>query len=406
MREPVEKIFVEMPIPQEVLDLHAAIKVAGGRLLVVGGSVRDFWSSIEHGKPFKPKDFDLVTEMHPDQVLSILSKAKHLRGVRFREVGKAFGVVLVTYKGKDYEIATFREDAKTGDGRRPDHVTFSTIDKDAERRDLTINALYYDLEEKCIIDFFGGISDIRSKRVRFVGDVLARIHEDKLRVMRFVRFHCRVNPGRTSSVDKDTMEVIQQVKLRPEISDERIREEFIKGLESAIDIRNYLFIMDDLGLLEQCFPDLRVCTRLIQDGGLLPHGVSSVPPGREPESLLAQILRYNDPGKVREALLALKYTAQEATDVSFLMRIPQWKEEGQFVDFKKFHKRTSLKDEVIERHITLVGEPIVSEMLLAPYPTVKGEVVMAETGLQGKALGDEMLRRELENFKAWRNQAT
>ncbi len=402
MREPVEKIYVEMPVPEEVRALHNAFRSAGSRLLVVGGSVRDFWGSIEHGKPFVPKDFDLVTELHPESVVGVVSRAKHLRGVRIREVGKAFGVVLVTLNGEDFEIATFREDAKTGDGRRPDHVTFSTIDRDAERRDLTINALYYDLEEKCIIDFFGGISDIRNKRVRFVGDVMARISEDKLRVMRFARFHCRVNPGRTSSVDKDTMEVISQVKLRPEISDERIRDEFLKGLASCIDVRNFLYIMDDLGLLQQCFPGLLVCTRLIQDGGLLPHGIGSVPPGREPESLLAQILRYNDPGKVKDTLLALKYTAQEATNVAFLLRIPQWKEEGQIVEFKKLKQRTSLDNEVIERHITLAGEPIALEMLNAPYPTVRGDDVISETGLQGKALGDEILRREIENFKAWR----
>lgn len=395
MRDPIEKIFVEMPIPEEVCDLHAAIKAGGGKLLVVGGSVRDFWNSIENGKPFSPKDFDLVTELHPDQVIEVLKKAKHLHGIRFREVGKAFGVVLVTYRGQDYEIATFRKDAKTGDGRRPDHVTFSTIDEDAERRDLTINALYYDIEEKCIIDFFGGISDMRSKhgwRVRFVGDAVARIHEDKLRVMRFVRFHSRGNPGGPESVDKDTREVIQKVSLRPEISDERIRDEFLKGLESAIDVGKYLHIMEDLGLLEQTFPGLVVVSRLLEE----------IPKNRNPEALVAQILRYNEAGRVRDALLKLKYTAQEAVNVAFLLRLPQWGEEAQFVEFKKMLVRTSLDKKVIFHHANLVAEDITLEMLSAPYPTVRGDDVMAETGLDGKALGDEMLRREIENFKAWR----
>jgi tRNA nucleotidyltransferase/poly(A) polymerase len=396
MRQPVEKIYVDMPIPEEVLIFHQAIRAGGGNLLVVGGSVRDFWSSIETGKPFVPKDYDLVTELHPDRVVDAL---RVIPKVRIREVGKAFGVVLVTLKGKDFEIATFREDAKTGDGRRPDYVTFSTIDKDAERRDLTVNALYYDLEEKCIIDFFGGIGHIRNGVVAFVGDALARICEDKLRVMRFVRFHCRAN---REGIDKDTARVIQSISLRPEISDERIRDEFLKGLSSCIDVRKYIQILDNLGLLEQIFPNLNIVPRLIQDGGILPHGTSYVPPNRVPESLVAHILRYNDSERVRKALMSLKYTAQEATNVAFLLGIPKWKEEDQFVEFRRVLRRISLDQKVIQDHVVLVGSPIVFDMLRAPFPTVRGEDVIAQTGLEGKPLGDEITRREIKNFKSWR----
>lgn len=389
----VEKICVDMPLPEEVYALKQAFTDYGAKLYVVGGSVRDFWYSIEQGKPFVPKDFDLVTDLHPDKVVELLKRAIHdkkLRGdTRVREVGKSFGVILVTVNGKDFEIATFREDAKSGDGRRPDYVVFSTIDKDAERRDLTINALYYDLEEKCILDFFGGVKDIHDNRVRFVGDARERIHEDKLRIMRFARFYCRVNNDK-SNLQKDTREVIRQTALRPEISDERIRDEFLKGLASAISVRSYLGVLEDLGLLEQLFLGMHVVLKVHED--------------RSPESVMAQLLRFNDPDEVKETLLKLKYTAQESTDVSFLLRISKWQREEQFVDFKKAQRRFSLNREVIDRHVALFGDPIVLEMLEAPYPTVNGDVVMQETGLEGKALGEEMLRRELENFKTWRGQ--
>lgn len=391
--QPVEKICVDMPLPEEVLSLKKAFANFGAKLYVVGGSVRDFWRSIEFGKSFTPKDFDLVTDLHPDKVIKLLTISIHEkqlgRDVKIREVGKSFGVVLVTVNGQDFEIATFREDAKTGDGRRPDYVTFSTIDKDAERRDLTINALYYDLEEKCILDFFSGIKDINSNLVRFVGDAKERIYEDKLRIMRFARFYCRVNND-LSNLHKDTCDTIRETTLRPEISEERIRDEFLKGLSSALCVRNYLRVLSELNLLKQVFLGLDVVTEF----ELLDNMA---------ESVMANILRNNNAGKVKESLLNLKYTVQEATDVAFLLRVPEWKNENQFVDFKKAQQRSTLAASVIQKHVVAFGDPIVTEMLKASYPTVSGHLVMAETGLQGKALGEEMLRREVSTFRKSRN---
>lgn len=289
---------------------------------------------------------------------------------------------------------TFREDAKTGDGRRPDYVTFSTIDKDAERRDLTINALYYDMEAKCILDFFGGIKDIQSNTVRFVGDVRDRIHEDKLRILRFIRFHCRMN--KSEDIHHDTREVIGKTLLRPEVSDERIRDEFLKGLSSAQCVHSYVRLLHDLNLLVQVFPDLNIAYRL-------EHGDQDY----VPESIIAQILRYNNPRALtnslfktlKETLLHLRYTAQEVTNIVFLLDIRTWRQEKDFVAFKQAYKRTSLDKGTIMRHASLAYNSLAKRMLEAPYPTVRGDEVMQETGLEGKSLGEEMLRRELENFR-------
>lgn len=383
-----EKICVEMPLPKEVHSLKEIFTDFGGKLYVVGGSVRDFWYSVEKGHSFQPKDFDLVTDLHPDKVIGLIEDAVRVKKLKsctkIREVGKSFGVVLVTVGGKDYEIATFREDAKSGDGRRPDHVTFSTIDKDAERRDLTINALYYDMEEKCIIDFFGGMRDICSGKIRFVGKDEERINEDVLRILRFARFYCRSNTD-MGNLQKDTMSVIRRTWLRPRISEERIRDEFLKGLASTISVQFYLDFLSELGLLGQIFPNLKLTTNFIA-------GESCA------ESVIAQILRYNLPDEVRRSLFDLRYTAQEVADVSFLVNIPLWVADEHFVDFKKAAKRCSLAPGVIERYAFVFGDPIIRVMLKAPYPTVNGDIVMSETGLQGKALGNELLRREVQNF--------
>lgn len=405
MREPSEIIAVEMPIPDEVIKLHCAMHAAGGKLYVVGGSVRDFWRSVEKGTKFAPKDYDLVTDFHPDKVIKTLKNDKNLSKIQIREVGKSFGVVLVTINDKDFEIATFREDAKTGDGRRPDHVTFSTIDKDAERRDLTMNALYYDIEKRIIIDYFNGIADIRANRVRFVGDILSRIHEDKLRIMRFARFHCRIEGNGPEQLDKETKNIIKKTSLRPEISEERIRDEFLKGISHAADVKTFISVLEELNLLQQVFFGLKIEPKMHWDWNSVAKN--------HPESVVSQILRYNDPGKVKDSLISLKWTVQEATNVAFLLRLHDFREEKQFVEFKKGRLRTSLTDSVIKWHIgniildravrENVNITLLFDMLSAPYPTVRGEQVIEETGLSGKALGDEMIRREIENFNAYRS---
>lgn len=395
MQQPVEKLFIEIEVPDEVRFLHRAFTARNSKLYGVGGFVRDKVTSVVKGTAYKPKDFDLVTGERPGDVQDILHNAQKLPDaphMKIREVGKSFGVVLVTINDKDFEIATFREDAPTGDGRRPDYVTFSTIDKDAARRDLTVNALYYDFDEKVILDFHGGIRDLHSGYVRFVGNAHERIGEDMLRMLRFVRFHCRVNAGGPESVDKNTRDVIRQCKLRPVISEERIRDEFVKGLTSCLDLGNYLRILDDMGLLAQVFPDMKTTTD-VKD------------PFLPVEGLVAQILRYNEENlRVHNQLLKLKWTRDECEAVAFLLSLTRWKPDL-IVEFKNWRKRTKLDDAAIKGYASnYCGDlfSMICAMLEYPYPTVSSEAVMAE-GFQGVELGLELKRRESENFKEWAN---
>ena len=135
-----ERIKFDLPIPLDIQKIKDVFKKNGFKLYVVGGAVRDALL----GKT--PKDFDLATDAVPDKVEEIMSKA----GFRTLPTGKAFGVINVFTDQGEYEIATFREDI--GSGRRPDAVSFTDIEGDVKRRDLTINALFYDIDTKEIVD--------------------------------------------------------------------------------------------------------------------------------------------------------------------------------------------------------------------------------------------------------------
>lgn len=205
-------------IPESVKELHKLFQVNGKKLFVVGGAVRDFLNGE------KPKDFDLATDALPEEVQKIL------KGYKTQLQGEAFGVVVVYTEDQPMgmEIATFREDvygAKLGQTRNPD-VKFSTIEKDVQRRDLSINGLFFDLNSKEIIDLVGGISDLNNKIVRMIGDPNLRIQEDPLRIMRVMRFAFRYGfniDGSTKSA------IIENKHLLKNISRERIWEEIKKS---------------------------------------------------------------------------------------------------------------------------------------------------------------------------------
>ena len=128
-----QRIKFEIPIPSDIQEIKDVFKKNGFKLYVVGGAVRDALL----GKT--PKDYDLATDAVPDKVEEMMRKA----GFRTLPTGKAFGVINVFTDQGEYEIATLREDI--GSGRRPDAVSFTDIEGDVKRRDLTINALFYDI---------------------------------------------------------------------------------------------------------------------------------------------------------------------------------------------------------------------------------------------------------------------
>lgn len=258
----MEKLQLDIPLNSEVLQLSKIIK-----LYVVGGLVRDALFNHFHQEKFDPKDIDLATHLNPDEVISELNKHKDELRVNILEIGKSFGVIAVVFpNGNKYEIATFREewyDEETGDGRRPDFVKYSTPENDALRRDLTINSLFYSISDRTVLDYVGtGIEDVKNRIIRPVGDPYKRFHEDRLRVMRIIRFFCRYQNNFIRDVmDENVIEAIISWKDMPGVSCERIVEEFVAGLKQTRSVPNYLLSLCTLKIMPRIFWGLEVRTQ-------------------------------------------------------------------------------------------------------------------------------------------------
>ena len=210
MRGVTESKNLKLNIPSDIKKIHKLFKKNKKKLFIVGGAVRDAIL----GK--SPKDFDLATDAKPDEVLKIAKDG----GLKTVEVGKQFGVVVVG----GHEIATFRKDI--GKGRRPDAVDYTDIEGDVRRRDLTINALFYDMDRSEIVDLVGGIEDLKNKKIRTVGKASDRFNEDPLRKLRALRFHGALG-GKMST---DTKQALKDDPSLNGVSGERIRDEFVKSI--------------------------------------------------------------------------------------------------------------------------------------------------------------------------------
>lgn len=218
------------------------LRAAGFEALFAGGCVRDQLL----GRT--PKDFDVATNARPEQIREVFGHRRTL------PIGAAFGVIAVLGpRGAGaVETATFRQDAQYSDGRHPDEVTFSTAEADAQRRDFTINGLFYDPLSDQTIDYVGGIADLEARRVRAIGDAEARLQEDKLRMLRAVRFAATLE----FALDEPTRDAIrlcaEQIHT---VSAERIGEELRRMLahpQRAVAVE----MLHDCRLLRTLFPEL------------------------------------------------------------------------------------------------------------------------------------------------------
>ena len=217
MQQQLEVIFKKNPLWGKVSSILTRCQKSGYHSVIAGGAVRDGLL----GKT--PKDFDIATAAHPDQILSLFPYAK--------TVGKSFGVVwLPIGKGQGVEVATFRKDGAYLDGRHPSSVEFCHIEEDAQRRDFTINALYYDMHENKILDFVQGLNDLKNKVIRTVGLAEKRFEEDQLRILRAVRFAIMTG---FSIEDQTLHQMTQFVPQLKRISKERILDELNKTFQQG-----------------------------------------------------------------------------------------------------------------------------------------------------------------------------
>jgi poly(A) polymerase len=207
------------PSAADALQIIRRLQSEGFTAYLAGGCVRDGLL----GRV--PKDFDVATDATPDTVRQIFGQRRTLA------FGASFGVIGVQGKApQPTEVATFRHDGTYSDGRRPDHVRFGTAEEDAQRRDYTINGLFYDPVDDQVIDFVDGRADLARRLVRAIGDPQQRIGEDKLRMLRAVRFAATLG----FSIDPATAEAIRSCADEVTVtSGERIGAEMRRMLGTA-----------------------------------------------------------------------------------------------------------------------------------------------------------------------------
>ena len=211
----------------------------GHQAYLVGGCVRD----IVLGRA--PADYDVATDAMPDEVQGLFPRSL--------TVGAQFGVVVVTDDSTQVEVATFRSDIGYSDGRHPDQVEFSrTPQDDVQRRDFTINALLLDPATNEVLDFVGGRDDLRAGIIRAIGRPEERFREDKLRMIRAVRFGARFHYAIESATFSAIAKLAAQIN---EVSAERLRDELTKLLTEGA-ARRAFELLDESNLLPQLLPEV------------------------------------------------------------------------------------------------------------------------------------------------------
>ena len=214
------------------------LRNAGHEAFFAGGCVRDSLM----GKV--PHDFDIATSARPEQVQALFPRTV--------PVGVQFGVVLVVENGQEYQVATFRSDGAYLDGRHPQSVTFTTAEGDARRRDFTINGLFYDPVGKRVLDFVGGQQDLKTRTLRAIGNPADRFAEDKLRLLRGIRFASTLG----FEIESATWDAIRAgASAIREVSAERIRDELVKIFVCSGRVRGF-DLLDASGLMAKILPEI------------------------------------------------------------------------------------------------------------------------------------------------------
>ncbi len=261
------------------------LREAGFQAYFVGGCVRDMLMGRQ------AKDIDIATDARPGDVGRLFP--------RTLAVGAHFGVMIVLVGGEQFEVATFRADGEYLDGRRPAEVHFCDAVHDVLRRDFTINGMLYDPVSDAVIDHVGGQADIAAKVLRCIGDPVERFEEDRLRVLRAVRFACRLG----FDIDPATLKAAKQVAPNiGTVSAERIREELVRILTEGGPSRGIRLLMD-IAALAVILPEVAAMDGVPQppefhpEGDVLTHTLLCLDALDAPSAELAMAVLLHDVGK-------------------------------------------------------------------------------------------------------------
>ncbi len=385
---------------QIATSLVKKLQEAGFIAYFTGGWVRDFVLK-------KPSDdIDIATSASVEEVQRLFPKTI--------PVGVAFGIVIVVQDGHQFEVATFRKDRGYVDGRRPVGIDPATPEEDAQRRDFTINGMFYDPVQDKIFDYVDGMKDLKKGIIRAIGDPKARFLEDRLRMMRAVRYSTRFN----FPIESDTLQAIlsQASSLLPSVAMERIWQEF-KKMSQFAHFDTGLLILHQLRLLQTIFPQLKdVSTEEIQKRvGFIeqfPKGCPAIAELLElfPDSSLQNLFNLCDYLKLSKAdkeFVEFYYHAQH------LLNLPdKWKEKLEPLEWARFyaHPHSRLVLEIVAVHFSSSDKEkflndhashrqLLQQAILriqTQSPIVRAEHLIAEGISPGKKMG--LLLQEAEKI--------
>jgi poly(A) polymerase len=242
------------PLEESARAIVQRLQGAGHVALFAGGCVRDRLMGVA------PHDYDIATDARPERVQELFRRTV--------AVGAQFGVICVLEGGAEFQVASFRADGLYLDGRHPQSVTFSTPELDAQRRDFTINGMFFDPVREEVIDYVDGQRDLAARVIRAIGDPAARFAEDRLRMMRAVRFATLLG----FDLDPPTWRAVgENASAIHEVSAERVRDELVKILLHPRRVRGF-DLLDESGLLREILPEMEALKGCEQPPQFHPEG--------------------------------------------------------------------------------------------------------------------------------------
>ena len=322
--------------PESAIEVIQELRRHGYEAYFVGGCVRDMVMQIE------PADYDIATSARPEEIVKIFPRTE--------SIGAQFGVVLVIHRGHPFEVATFRSDEAYVDGRRPTGVVFTDAKQDVLRRDFTINGLLYDPLTTDVIDYVNGRADIDGRIVRAIGDPFERFEEDKLRILRAIRFGARLG----YTIESTTWQAV--VTMAPKIhqvSSERIREELSRILTEGQAARG-IRMLHESGLRAEILPELEWNSHIERSLGFVPRGAF-------PDFAMGVMLHHNDVSQVEAIVERLKFSRAEMHHIVVLVEnLPRFSEARQMSmsRLKRFFRLDRFEDhlELARIHAVSAGE--------------------------------------------------
>lgn len=268
-----------------------------------------------------------------------------------------------------------------GSGRRPDSVEFTDIATDVMRRDLTINALFFDIDTGEVVDLVGGIEDLKNGVVRTVGAAADRFGEDRLRILRAVRFAGRFG----SNLDPEVEKSLEQDSSLEGVSAERIRDEFLKGIKTAKSVKHFLGLIDKFGLFKWIFKGINEVDK---------HFIEE----KDPLILISFLLRKNDPTELGKKLNKLTFSRDEIKAIQFLVSLRGLNVENSF-NLKKMQKNSGVSNEQIRKFGDFLAlDKDLVETFIKFKLSVTGNDVQKMGVKPGPEMGVAIKKLELQNF--------